>query len=98
MIRPLHTLQKQKFHNEPKFLDISTIVEQYIALQLVMKRAHIKTFIKVAFFVAFLYFSAEAVKDFIIGDTVFENINYLNKTLIFPSVTLCPRQRYFTCK
>ena len=96
MQRPLHSLQKQKFHNEPKFLDIS-IFEENIALQLVMKRAHIKTFIKLAFFVAFLYFSAEAVKDFIIGDTVFENINYLNKTLIFPSLTLCPRQRYFTC-
>ena len=59
-----------------------------------MKKLVMKYGIKLIFFGTFLGFSYESLADYIHGSSVYDNINEINKTLVFPSVTLCPRPEY----
>ena len=58
------------------------------------KKSFLKASIKIFFFVLFLIFSYKSLASYIRGDSVFDNINYVNETLVFPSLTLCPRPKY----
>ena len=51
----------------------------------------IKSFIKIGFTCSFFYFSYESFRDFLLGKTVFDNINDYNESLTFPTVTICPK-------
>ena len=51
----------------------------------------IKSFIKFWFTCSFFYFSYESFRDFLLGKTVFDNINDYNENLPFPSVSICPK-------
>ena len=41
----------------------------------------------------FLFFSYKSFRDWMIGKTVFDNINDYDENLRFPSVSLCPREK-----
>ena len=41
----------------------------------------------------FIFFSYESFRDWLLGRTVFDNINDYNENLPFPSVSLCPREK-----
>ena len=58
------------------------------------KKLLLKTSIKFFFFILFLVFSYKSLVGYINGESVFDNVNYVNETLIFPSLTLCPRPKY----
>ena len=51
----------------------------------------IKSFIKIGFTCLFFYFSYDSFRDFLLGKTVFDNINDYYKSLTFPTVTICPK-------
>ena len=51
----------------------------------------IKSFIKVGFTCSFFYFSYESFRDFLVGKTVFDNINDYNGNLPYPSLSICPK-------
>ena len=59
-----------------------------------MKKIVIKVGIKIFFFVLFLVFSYDSLMDYVHGESVFDNLNEYNETLVFPSLTLCPRPKY----
>ena len=56
-----------------------------------MRKIMIKSFIKIGFTCSFFYFSYESFRDFLLGKTVFDNINDYNESLTFPTVTICPK-------
>ena len=51
----------------------------------------IKTVFKMASYVTFCFFSMSSVRDFIAGRVEYLVVQEKDDTLLFPSVTLCPR-------
>lgn len=49
--------------------------------------------IKIAFTIAFFYFSYGTFRSYIEGAVIYDVINDWNDTLIFPSVTVCPKEQ-----
>ena len=56
------------------------------------KELFLKT-VKAALIVSFLFFSFQSVSDFVNGKYVYDIINEKDDQLVFPSITLCPKQK-----
>ena len=60
---------------------------------MVCKQNIFKGLVKALFAIFFAWFSLISLRDFINGKVVFDIINELNPNLMFPSITLCPKQQ-----
>lgn len=48
--------------------------------------------VKAAFFICFVGFSYESLRDYVRGHVIYDIINDYNSHLVYPSVTLCPKK------
>ena len=49
--------------------------------------------VKILFLILFVWFSYKSASDYVNGKIVYDVINELDTNLVFPSVTLCPKQK-----